>query len=402
MLYDGLTDAYVLFTEVDGYAEILHNGGLFLYWISGSQGQAWVDINVLGHYHYREFLPVTGLVDAATPETDQESVAVFLKSDSTIDVEAHYSAQLDGIKDIIDVTVACFYSIYALAEDGTIYEIREGGVTAFPDFTTPSPPKPLFSNTYTVTYSGNGHTSGSTPGNQSRTGGLWLSLRANSGNLAKAGYSFAGWNTKADGTGIDYAAGSAAKLGALNRTLYAKWIANGNTGYPAWTYMFTDTDFVHISSDFAQPRRPTHNGIDIISKNSGGNHIYGAPIKNACAGIVKITTTGSLSAGNYVVVETTTIDPSTGKNLMVRYLHMASAPLVTVGSFISVGTILGYVGNTGNVDPAPTTHNPLAGTHLHFDVNNAGIYLTGALVSDCVDPILFFPHVNFTYQYGRV
>ena len=44
----------------------------------------------------------------------------------------------------------------------------------------------------------------------------------------RTGYTFAGWNTKADGTGTNYAAGASYKPTA-NSTLYAKWTANQYT-----------------------------------------------------------------------------------------------------------------------------------------------------------------------------
>lgn len=55
-------------------------------------------------------------------------------------------------------------------------------------------------------------------------------------NHVKTGYSFAGWNTKADGSGTTYAQGQTFKMGPANVTLYALWteyayVANygGNT-----------------------------------------------------------------------------------------------------------------------------------------------------------------------------
>ncbi len=76
--------------------------------------------------------------------------------------------------------------------------------------------------TYTVSYNGNGNTSGSSPSNQTKTSGVDLALASNSGNLAKSGYSFEGWNTSSNGSGTDYAEGANYSLNA-NLTLYAKW-----------------------------------------------------------------------------------------------------------------------------------------------------------------------------------
>jgi uncharacterized repeat protein (TIGR02543 family) len=80
-------------------------------------------------------------------------------------------------------------------------------------------------NTYSVTYSGNGNTGGTAPSSQTKTHGTDLTLRTNSGSLTKSGSTFAGWNTKADGTGTDYAvSGTYSTNAALD--LYAKWTVN--------------------------------------------------------------------------------------------------------------------------------------------------------------------------------
>lgn len=75
---------------------------------------------------------------------------------------------------------------------------------------------------YTVSYNGNNQTSGTAPENQTKIHSQDLTLASNTGNLARNGYTFAGWNTKADGTGTDYAEGGQYTTNA-DLTLYAKW-----------------------------------------------------------------------------------------------------------------------------------------------------------------------------------
>jgi len=86
---------------------------------------------------------------------------------------------------------------------------------------------------YTIEYNGNGDTSGgvSLPYPQYMdpyvSGTTSITLRTNvgggaNGSLAKTGKTFSGWNTKADGTGTNYAAG-ATYTGGASLTLYAKW-----------------------------------------------------------------------------------------------------------------------------------------------------------------------------------
>ena len=90
-------------------------------------------------------------------------------------------------------------------------------------------------NKASVTYNANGATSGDVPtdSNSPYTPNASVTVLGNTGNLVRTGCTFAGWNTKADGTGTDYAADASFNISG-NTTLYAKWTAtvtwkaNGN------------------------------------------------------------------------------------------------------------------------------------------------------------------------------
>lgn len=86
-------------------------------------------------------------------------------------------------------------------------------------------------NSYAITYNTNNSTGGTAPSAGSWITGATASLvAANTGTLVRSGYTFAGWNTAANGSGTDYAAtGSATYSTAADLTLYAKWTANGLT-----------------------------------------------------------------------------------------------------------------------------------------------------------------------------
>ena len=86
------------------------------------------------------------------------------------------------------------------------------------------------STTYTVTYDANGATSGSTPidGTAYDADNNTVTVLGNTGDLAKEHYTFAGWNTKTDGTGTGYVADDTFEISA-NTTLYAQWTVNTNT-----------------------------------------------------------------------------------------------------------------------------------------------------------------------------
>ena len=55
------------------------------------------------------------------------------------------------------------------------------------------------------------------------------------GDLARAGYTFKGWNTKADGSGISYNPGDTFKITA-NTTLYAQWQKDSVDSEIGWTW----------------------------------------------------------------------------------------------------------------------------------------------------------------------
>jgi 6-phosphogluconolactonase (cycloisomerase 2 family) len=77
---------------------------------------------------------------------------------------------------------------------------------------------------YTVTYNGNGNIGGSVPVDSiDYQQGQAVTVLGNTGNLAKTNYAFAGWNTKADGSGTTYVQGGTFTIGSTNVILYAKW-----------------------------------------------------------------------------------------------------------------------------------------------------------------------------------
>lgn len=80
--------------------------------------------------------------------------------------------------------------------------------------------------TFTISYDGNGSDRSSTASQTVDYGG---SLTVSSNGFAKTGYSFAGWNTQADGEGTAYAAGTEISGITSDITLYAKWTARTHT-----------------------------------------------------------------------------------------------------------------------------------------------------------------------------
>ena len=76
-----------------------------------------------------------------------------------------------------------------------------------------------------ITYYPNGATGGSVPESVSVDKGSLYSVLGNTGNLAKTGYAFTKWNTRADGNGQGYSAGSKITVTG-DVALYAQWGKN--------------------------------------------------------------------------------------------------------------------------------------------------------------------------------
>ncbi|WP_168371012.1 InlB B-repeat-containing protein [Sporolactobacillus laevolacticus] len=81
-------------------------------------------------------------------------------------------------------------------------------------------------NSYSVTYDGNGSDGGSAPAEETYPYNSDVTIPENTGLLSRTGFAFAGWNTKADGSGTSYVAGNRITMGLSNVTLYAQWKIN--------------------------------------------------------------------------------------------------------------------------------------------------------------------------------
>lgn len=78
---------------------------------------------------------------------------------------------------------------------------------------------------YTVTYDANDADDGTIPAvsGTKYASGATVTVATNSGTLTRTGYSFAGWNTEPDGSGITYIAGTGTFNISDDVTLYAEW-----------------------------------------------------------------------------------------------------------------------------------------------------------------------------------
>lgn len=106
-----------------------------------------------------------------------------------------------------------------------------------------------------------------------------------------------------------------------------------------------------ISSSFGPRWGRSHTGIDIVCQSGG---VYGKSIVAADSGRVILSKYYS-GYGNCIMIDH-------GNGFVTLYAHMKALSAYKVGANVNKGTLIGYVGSSGNV----------TGPHLHFEVIKNG------------------------------
>ena len=208
---------------------------------------------------------------------------------------------------------------------------------------------------YTVTYNGNGATGGATPSNGSFTTGGSYSIPANSvGNLAKAGFSFAGWSTAANGGGTSYADAATTLTTTSDVILYANWSA---ASY-AVTYVLNGAtsalptqSAVQYGSTFTLAAAATQTGKNFIGWSDGTNTYGGG--STYTMGTVAVTLTASWQDQVYAI--TYALNGGSGSAPVQSGLANGGTFTVATTSSTKAGyTFAGWNNGTSNVSTGTT------------------------------------------------
>lgn len=160
-----------------------------------------------------------------------------------------------------DITEDSYY------ENGELLVGPAGGITGNVIITITATEKTKF----TVTYLANGATSGSGPSNHTNvTKNSSITVR-DKGTMEKTGYTFSGWNKKADGSGTNVAVGSSLTV-TSDLYLYAKWVPNQNK------LAVADADNVTITA--------TPSGGSAITEGNEADVDYGKSVTLAYSSVV--------------------------------------------------------------------------------------------------------------------
>ena len=103
-----------------------------------------------------------------------------------------------------------------------------------------------------------------------------------------------------------------------------------------------------------------HLGVDIqpLQKGVAGDEVYA--YTDGCVSFIRNSIANNPSEGYTVRIHHN--NPLESQNgyarIRTQYMHLNSAPLVSVGDYVTAGQLIGYMGTTGNS----------TGVHLHFEV----------------------------------
>ena len=143
-----------------------------------------------------------------------------------------------------------------------------------------------------------------------------------------------------------------------------------------------------------------HRGADIVDINGGTPGRY---VVSPCNGTVRYIRNNGDSCGYCISIITDDIDPVTGQNIAVIFMHLQELPKDSNGNVIPLGkkvtpnSIIGKIGNTNGGT------NPGMGAHLHFETNNkaAGVGDPGRENFDnTINPLLYYLEMKNTITYN--
>ena len=203
--------------------------------------------------------------------------------------------------------------------------------------------------TYAVTYLGNGHTGGIAPFDASSPyqGNSTVTVLGNTGSLVKTGYSFANWNTAANGSGTSYSPGATFTItGPI--TLYAQWSPGPdfvwNNGASTGLWNNTDANWSGLA------------WVNSPSNNAWFNNVGGA------------ITLGAITAGSVNVGSASANFPATS---------------FTGGSLAAASlTVQGFGSNYGAYDSNPAISlNSAVTVSGDTAVSRANLIITGGSLS---------------------
>ena len=195
---------------------------------------------------------------------------------------------------------------------------------------------------YTFTYDGNNSDGGTVPTETSKQITQTATVKANTGSLTRAGYTFVGWNTQSNGSGDNYLSGSLFTVQSSNVTLYAKWSANSYT----ITY--------NLNGGSGSAQRSSSN-VSTDTYTTGGSSV-------ALPGV------GTLTRSGYTFDGWNTSAAGSGTNRAAGDTYTTVSDVIFYAKWNAVTYTITYAGNTSDGGTTPTTGGYTTGQASPYSV----------------------------------
>lgn len=166
----------------------------------------------------------------------------------------------------------------------------------------------------------------------------------------RTGYSFDGWNTKADGAGKTFAAGASARVDNGSNDLYAQWAPNTDTKYTVEFYYQKDDGSYPSTASKTELRTGTTDATVSVTDadkadKEDGKYVYDTTAANVESGTV--TADGSLVLKLYFKLNQADVTVNYYWNETTNKVATSKTlPAQTVGSVITTETAIAIEGYT--------------------------------------------------------
>ena len=194
-----------------------------------------------------------------------------------------------------------------------------GGGTPTSNYTPPGSTAPITTTTsaagYSVTYNANGGIGTAPVDSKGYPAGQSVTVSTTSGTLTYSGFTFVGWQTKADGSGTTYAQGQTFNMGSSNVTLYALWaggyayVVDQNSGSAGIISQYAITPNGALSPLSPGTVQTSGTNSQLITTDPSGKYVY---VTNLSSNNVSQFTVGPTGALTLMATPTVLVGTAAG------------------------------------------------------------------------------------------
>ena len=171
-------------------------------------------------------------------------------------------------------------SVISVDDNGTLHAKAPGTATITVNRQSYSFSKQITVTLSTISFSGNGATSGFM---ESIQGAIGQSATIPNVGFSRTGYTFTGWNTSPDGTGTAYRPNATIQFAAQNITLYAQWkVRSYSVNFDSNGGSAVASQSVKYGSKASRPTDPTRAGHTFqgwyTSRDGGSKYDFGTAV----------------------------------------------------------------------------------------------------------------------------